>query len=106
MTDLLAGAIPTPPTCCGGGSQPWVVPPVLPSPEPAVGASLWRFLLLGGVVVPNPEGSPSDPASAPASRTADTPPVTGVSDALFVTLGSWWPAVGRRLEPTTPVSPS
>jgi hypothetical protein len=43
-----------------------VVLPVVPSPEPAAGVSpALVVVVLGAALVPNPAGSPSDPALAP-----------------------------------------
>jgi hypothetical protein len=67
MTGRLVGAIPNLPAA-GVVVVPSLlaVLPVLPSPEPAAGVSpALVVLLLEAALVPNPAGSPSDPASAP-----------------------------------------
>jgi hypothetical protein len=67
MLGHLVGAIPNLPAA-GVVVVPSlrVVLPVVPSPEPAAGVSpVLVVLLLGAALVPNPAGSPSDPASAP-----------------------------------------
>jgi hypothetical protein len=67
MTGRLVGAIPNPPAAAGVMAPSLrVVLPVIPSSDPAVGASpALAVLPLGVALVPNPAGSPSDPASAP-----------------------------------------
>jgi hypothetical protein len=66
MTGRLAGAIPNPSAAAAVAPSLRVVLPVIPSPDPVVAASrALAVLLLAAAVVPNPPGSPSDPASAP-----------------------------------------
>jgi hypothetical protein len=65
MLGHLVGAIPNLPAA-GVVPSLRVVLPVVPSPEPAAGVSpVLVVLRLGAALVPNPAGSPSDPASAP-----------------------------------------
>ena len=65
-TGRLVGAIPNLPAAGVVVPSLRVVLPVVPSPEPAAGVSpALVVLLLGAALVPNPAGSPSDPASAP-----------------------------------------
>jgi hypothetical protein len=66
MPDRWAEAIPNPLAVAVVAPSLRVVLPVIPSRNPAVGVSpALVVLVLEAVVVPNPAGSPSDPASAP-----------------------------------------
>jgi hypothetical protein len=56
MMDRLVGAIPNPPEALAAAPSLLAVLPVIPSPDPAVGAfPLLAVLLLGAAVVPTLE---------------------------------------------------